>query len=491
MDTRKVVVSGVKWTTLSTIISTIVGLLRLVILTRILDKADFGIVSILTFVVGLSQTFSDLGFSSAIMYKKDLSQEDFSSLYWLQLIVFTILYALISVCSPLVASFYNESQLTILLPIILTELIMCGTGKLYETVLQKEFCFKTIAIRNIISSLLSLVVAVVLALQGFGLYSLVYSTLFNALMLNLWNFIYGQRLMKLRFHISLKSTFPLMKIGLYQTGTNVVDYVAAKLDVLLMGKFLGMESLGIYSLAKELLVKIFSIINSIANKVLLPVYAKLQDDTESLARTYLKSIKTLSFITFPILMAFGVFSDSIIDLLYGEKFAEAAPLVLILALSYLGSAISNPIGSLTIAKGRTDISFNYTIIRLMISLPVVWITSTISMTCLAYGQFFIMIPGFLLIYYMMIRVYLQISLKTYIQSFSKNLISTLGFAFSIALLLRINPFRLETSWQVLLIYGIITTIAYTFWILLFYRNDESFIGMLPQKIQLKFIKFLY
>lgn len=486
MDTRKVVVFGVKWTTLSTIITTFVTLLRLVILTRILDKADFGIVSILIFVVGLTQTFSDLGFSSAIMYKKDLSQEEFSSLYWLQLIVFTILYVLISVCSPLVSSFYNEDQLTILLPIILTELIMCGIGKLYETVLQKEFCFKTIAIRNIISSLLSLVLAVVLAFRGYGVYSLVYSTLFNALILNLWNFIYGQRLLKLKFHISLKSTLPLIKIGLYQTGTNVIDYLAGKLDVLLMGKFLGMENLGIYTLAKELLVKIFSIINSIANKVLLPVYAKLQDDTESLSKTYLRSIRTLSFITFPILMAFGVFSDSIIDLLYGEKFAEAAPLVLILVFPYMGSAINNPIGSLTIAKGRTDISFYYTIIRLVISLPIVWLTSSISMICLAYGQFFLMIPGFLLVYYMMIRVYLKVSLKTYIQSFSKNLISTLGFACCISLLLKINPFSLETSWQIVLVYGIITTIAYGFWILFFYRNDDSFITLLPKKLQLKF-----
>ncbi|MBO5465778.1 MAG: MOP flippase family protein [Alistipes sp.] len=485
MDTRKVVVSGVKWTTLSTIITTFVALLRLVILTRILDKADFGIVSILTFVVGMTQTFSDLGFSSAIMHKKDLSQEDFSSLYWLQLIVFTVLYVLISVCSPLVSSYYNEHQLTILLPIILTELIMYGIGKLYETVLQKEFCFKTIAIRNIISSILSLVVAVVLAFRGYGVYSLVYSTLFNALMLNLWNFICGQRLLKLKFHISLKSILQLIKIGLYQTGTNVIDYVAGKLDVLLMGKFLGMENLGIYTLAKELLVKVFIFINSIANKVLLPVYAKIYDDTESLSKTYLRSIRVLSFITFPILLAFGVFSDSIIDLLYGEKFAEVSSLVLILALSYMGSAISNPIGSLTIAKGRTDISFYYAIIRLVISLPVVWITSSISIICLAYGQLFIMVPVFFLIYYMMIQVYLKVSLKTYIQSFSKNLISTISFACCVSLLLKINPFSLETSWQILLVYGIITTIAYVFWILLFYRNDDSYITLLPQKIQFK------
>lgn len=483
MDTRKVVVSGVKWTTVSTIITTVVALLRLAILTRILDKADFGVVSILTFVVGLTQTFSDLGFSSAIMHKKDLSKEEFSSLYWLQLFVFIILYVLISALSPWIASFYNEEMLSILLPIVLTELVMNGIGKLYETILQKEFCFKTIAIRNIITSLLSLVVAVILALSNFGVYSLVLSTLFYSLSLNLWNFLCGKKILKLKFYISLKTTFPLMKIGLFQTGTNVTDYIAGKLDVLLMGKFLGMENLGIYTLAKELLVKVYSIINNIATKVLLPVYAKLQDDTRMLSSTYLKSIKSLTFITFPVLLALGVFSDPIINLLYGEKYSAVAPLMSILSLSYLGAAISNPIGSLTVANGRTDMSFYYTIIRLIISLPVVLITSKVSMICLAYGQLLIMFISFLLIYYMMIRVYLKISLKTYIESFGKNLLSTLGFAFCIGVLLRINPFNISTSWQIVFVYGVITLLAYVFWTFLFYRKDDDFLSLLPHQVR--------
>lgn len=487
MDTRKVVVSGAKWTTLSTIVTTVVALLRLSILTRILDKADFGIVAILTFIVGLTQTFSDMGFSSAIMHRRDMDRASFSSLYWMQLSVFCVFYLIIALCSPLVASFYREPRLTYLLPLILLELIFVGIGRFYETLLQKNFQFKTIAVRNIVLSLLSLVLAVILALNGWGVYSLIYSTLFQVGCLNIYNFIVGQKQIKLQFTLSVAKSASLMKIGFYQTGTNIIDYFASKLDVFLMGRFLGMEALGVYSLAKELLVKAYSIINGIGNKVLLPIYSKMQDSTEELARIYLKSINLLTFISFPIIMAIGVFSTPIIDIFYGNKYEEAASLVPILALSYLGSCISNPVGSLTVAKGRTDTSFYYTIIRLLMSLPVVWITSTYSLICLAYGQLFLAIPGFFLVYYMMIRKYLHVSLKQYIFSFEKNLCFVLFFSGIFYFILRLNPFNVSGSLLIILVYGLTALVLYFILLCLIYRNN-SFIIALRNKTINKFVK---
>ena len=88
MDTKVVARNGVKWTTLSTATTAIVGLLRLSILTRFLEKSDFGIVSIVMLVLGLTQTFSDLGFAAAIMHKQNLTRKEFSSLYWIQLIIY-------------------------------------------------------------------------------------------------------------------------------------------------------------------------------------------------------------------------------------------------------------------------------------------------------------------------------------------------------------------------------------------------------------------
>lgn len=472
MNYKKDLVSGAKWITLSTVITSVVALLRLSILTRILDKSDFGIVAILTFVVGLTQTFSDLGFSAAIMHEKELTREKFSGLYWIQLIVFSVIYLLMSAGSYWIADFYTEPRLIVLLPIMLLELPAFGIGRLYETVLQKKFMFRIIAVRNIVSSLLSLVLAIILALCSYGVYSLVLSTLFNAIFLNVWNLWIGQKQVKLKLVLSFRQVWSMMKIGFFQTGTQIVDYIAAKLDVFLMGKFLGMETLGIYSLSKEILMKLFTVINGIANKLLLPLLAKKQENLEVLKNNYLTSIYLITFVTFPLLIAMGAFSVPIVSILYGDQFAEAAPIVTLLSVSYLFSVVSNPIGSLTIALGRTDTSFYYTIARLVMTLPIVVLTSSVSLQCVAYGQIFLGFLGFFLVYIMMVKKYLLISLTTYIYAFLKNACVVLAFGIVCYVVVNYNPFDIASDYLNLFVYGILALSMYLTIVFFLYRNDR-------------------
>lgn len=146
---RKKIAKGIGWTSVSTIVNGLTQILRLSILARFLEKGDFGIVAILTFILGLTQVFSDLGFSAAIMSEKELTRNRFLSLFWLQLIVFVGFMIIMSLISPLIARYYNNESLTILVPLMLSELVLVGIGKLYDTVLQKNLQFKIIAIRNI------------------------------------------------------------------------------------------------------------------------------------------------------------------------------------------------------------------------------------------------------------------------------------------------------------------------------------------------------
>lgn len=201
---RSIAIKGVKWTSVSTVATVITQFVRIMILTRFLEKSDFGIVSIVNAIIGLCITFTDLGFSSVIMYKNHISSKEFSTLFWVQLMAFGILYLVLWCLSSLVASFYDEEKLITLIPLAALTVIFQALGKLYDTVLQKQFQFKTIAFRNIFSNILSLFVAVVLAWIGFGVYSLIFSTLIYAFILNSWNFIYGQKVQKIFFIVSLK-----------------------------------------------------------------------------------------------------------------------------------------------------------------------------------------------------------------------------------------------------------------------------------------------
>lgn len=420
MDAKRVAKRGVKWTTLSTATTAVVGLLRLSILTRFLEKSDFGIVSIVMLVLGLTQTFSDLGFAAAIMHKQDLTRKEFSSLYWIQLIIYAILFVIIAACSPFIAKFYDTESLVVLLPIALLDLIFMGIGRLYGTLLQKNFQFRTIALRNILSAVLSLGIAVGFAAMGAGIYSLIVSTLFHTFMANIWNFIAGQKQVKIQFVMKIKENIPLIKIGIYQTGTQIVDYLASKIDVLLIGRFLDMDVLGVYSLAKELLHKLISIINSIAVTVTTPILAVSQNDKARLGSAYCKTIHYLTLVTFPVVLAIVVLSKPLIILLYGEKFIEAAGLIIILTAWTVGVCVHNPVGGLVTATGRTDLSFFYTLIRIVINTLAVVITVNISIHAVAYGQSITSILIFFILFFMVIKKVTGISLKYFIGSFSKQ-----------------------------------------------------------------------
>ena len=415
-------VSGTVWTTISTITTSVVQLLRLAILARLLDKADFGLIAILMLVLGVSQALSDLGFSSAIMHKRDISQKEFSSLYWIQFAIFGLIYLIVFILRPVVVNFYDEPLLMSLLPLTMLDILFQGFGKLYDVLAQKNFQFKLLAIRNVISAILSLVLAIVLAYMGYGVYSLVLSSLVHTLLLQTWNFIVGQRYIKICFHVSIKPVLPLMKIGLYQMGTQILDYLSSKIDILLLGKFLGTESLGVYNLAKELILKIVAIVNSIANRVILPFFSVMQDDNAKMRQNYCKLLSMLSYINFPICLGMGAMSTIIVPILYGSNYNELAPIVTIFSFWGMFVCIGNPVGNIITAKGRTDLSFIYTIIRLFVHIPVTIILAPLGLDILAMGMVAMAVLMFFIAWYIELYKTIGLTLREYVSSFCINFV---------------------------------------------------------------------
>lgn len=469
-EAKRAAVSGVKWMTVSTFSTAIVAVLRLSVLTRFLDKADFGIVAILTFVLGLTQTFADLGFASAIMHKQGLTRREFASLYWIQLVVFTILYGVISAFSSAVSDFYKEPSLTYLLPLSLLDLVFYGVGRLYDTVLQKELRFRTIAVRNIVCSLVSLALAVVLAMEGFGVYSLVLSTLFQTFTNNLWNAIAGQKYYRLQFVVSVRESLPLIGIGIYQMGTQIVDYFSSKFDILIIGKLLGTELLGVYSLAKELALKIVLLINSIANRVLLPFFSKLQNNDAELRRIYVQVVRWLAFIDFPVCLAICVLSSPIISILYGDAYGDVAPVLSMLSIWSLFLCIGNPVGNLAIAKGRTDISFKYTWVRVVVTVPIVFITSLFSITGVAWGQVVLSVIMFFVSYKMLIYKLIKLPLKDYVVAFGDLMLMVIVIGGTFYGFVNFDLLNINNSVLQLIVYGVLLLVVYVVALLIFQRK---------------------
>jgi O-antigen/teichoic acid export membrane protein len=388
MGLLKTTTKGMVWTTFSMVIRSVVSLLQVSILTRYLDKSEFGLIAIATVFIGFTQIFLDLGLSSGIMHKQDITSKQYSSLFWLNIFTGIILTLILIAFIPLIANAYNDNSLIPILSFLSLTIFFSSLGSQHRTVQQKEMRFKYIAIIEIVCSFLTMILAVILAIHGYGVFSLVYSTLFNAILNNLLFLIiglYNDR--NIRLYFRLQDTYPFLKIGVFSLGTRVLDYFSREIDIIFISATYGKDILGLYSLCKKLIIALYNAINPIITKVLTPLFAKIQTDKSRIKNVYYNLIETLSLTNFPIYFLVSIFSTGILYFIYGEEYKEGAIILSILSVYYGKLSTGNPVGSLQIALGRTDAGFYWTIFRIVLTLIAVYIGSFFSIEGLVFSMF--------------------------------------------------------------------------------------------------------
>jgi len=309
----------------------------------------------------------DMGLTSAILHKQKISNDEYASLYWINIIFSFILFALITSLSPLISNFYEEPDLIELIPLMAISIMLSALGRQFKTIEQKHLNFKYIAITDIIGAVLGLGVGVVTAVQGYGVYALVYAALTQYAISNTIYFINGVKDRGMIFHFKYQETKPFLRIGIYQVGGQVVNYFNRDLDILIIGKFFSPELLGSYSLAKQLVMRPRQIINPIVIRVASPTLAKVQGDIFRLKKDFLKLINIISTINIPIYIGIIILAPWVVEVFYGRGFEGIITLVRILSVYLMIRSIMSPVGSLVVATGRTDLDFYLNIITLLVT----------------------------------------------------------------------------------------------------------------------------
>ncbi|WP_296315249.1 MOP flippase family protein [Winogradskyella sp. UBA3174] len=366
MSLKKEVLLGLKWTSIATVCMAIVGILKISILTRFLDKSDFGLMALIMFVLGFMNLFSDMGLSTAILHKQNITKKVYASLYWLNILFCSFLYFLLWLITPFVSKLYDQPELNTLIPLVGFVIVFSALGTQFKTIEIKNLNFKYISLIDIIAGILSLVVAVFLAINDYGILSLIYSVLLQSFVSNLLYFLLGLKKYGLLFSLNLKDTIPYLKIGVYQVGGQIVNYFNRDLDILLIAKFFSTEILGGYSLAKQLVFRPAQLINPILVKVASPTLAMFQNNLELLSSRYLKLINIVASINLPIYGLIIIFAPFVIEIMYGPGFEDIVSLVRVLSLYMIFRAIGNPIGSLVVATGKTHLEFIWNVLNLLL-----------------------------------------------------------------------------------------------------------------------------
>jgi O-antigen/teichoic acid export membrane protein len=399
MELKQKAISGVKWVTVSTVINNLLQLALISILARLLSPSDFGLMALVNVVIEFSSFFIDAGFSNIIIHKQDINHRQLSSIYWLSIATGAIIYVIIFFLSPFLSRFYNETELEPLLKLVAITFLIIPFGQQHKSLFQKELKFDTISKIEIISRIVSFILSILAALKGWGVYSLAMMVLSNSIISTILLLFKGMRSYRPSFIFSHTEIRKFYSFGFYQLGERTLNYFASQLDTIIIGKLLGASPLGIYTVAKNLIMKPAQIINPIVTKVAFPTMAKVQDNIESIRKMYVNTVRYLSSVNFPIHLGIAILAEPLTIILFGNKWIEAISLIKILALYGMIRSVFNPVGSLILALGRADLGFYWNLLSSIVTTSVIFIGSYWGLKGVAVAQLisliFLAFPFFL------------------------------------------------------------------------------------------------
>lgn len=417
------IVRGIGWTTASSVVRNLVHLLQLAILTRFLDKADFGIVAIAHLFIGFTAMFLDMGISVGIIHRQDITNKEYSSLFWLNIIFGVVLTTGLFALAPFITAGYHSQELTKVVRLICFTLFFNALGTQQRIYCQKKTYFGRLAVIETIGAFITLVVAVVTAIMGYGVYSLAYSTLAGSIFMNVTHLIIGLlKDSRLHFHFSLSETIPFLKIGIYQVGSSILDFLTRELDILIISATLGLEFLGVYNIAKRVPTAIYSFILPIVSRVFAPLLAEKQNDKMQLKSNYMRLSKALSWISFPMYLLLAAISPTVISVVFGTSYLEGVPVMMVFCLRYAFNGVNGVCGTLQTAMGRTDIGLIWTIYLIASTAIVYYITSLFGIELFLCGICALTILNVYMVWCIQFRPMVNVQLSEYLSIYSRSFV---------------------------------------------------------------------
>ncbi len=344
-----------------------------IMVTRILLPEDIGLFGIILIFMGVGQTLVDSGLGSALIWKSKPSPADYSTVFYFNVSFSLVLYVIFFLLAPIIARFYNEPQLVDLIRVLCLNIIILSFSLIQQTVLQKQVDFKLLTSVNVSGSLIAGFVALYMALKGFGAFALVFQVLVKSFVTSalLWIFNKWRPLMLFSW-LSLKELF---NYGSKLTAAGIIYTIFQYLYFNIIGKLFPFATAGFYTKAVQLQEFPVKTIGSIFQRVAFPVFATIHDQNERLKNAIGKTLRTMAFFTFPILIGLIAVADNLIVVLLTEKWMPASNYFKLLCLTGLFYPFHVLFGEILKTKGRAGWALNLEIITktiMVINIAVTW-----------------------------------------------------------------------------------------------------------------------
>lgn len=391
---RKQTVSGVMWSFIERFSVQGVQFIITIIMARILTPADYGLIGMLAIFMGVSQVFIDGGFSKALIQAKEKDECDYSTVFYINLGISILFYAILFFAAPYIAAFYNQPLLTPITRVYTFNLVINSLAAVNRTILVIRVDFKTQSKISLASAFVSGLVGIYCAYTGWGVWSLVVQMMTSAVMNVLLGFFYVRWFPLLQF--SVQSFKKLFAFGSKLLVASVISTIYDNIYTLVIGKRFPPADLGYYSRAHQFADLTGTNISGILARVCFPVLSKIQDDDVRLLTAYKKYIKMTAFIMFPVILLLSGIAKPLILTILGTKWAPSIQLLHIIPLAFLFNGIVTINLNLLYVKGRSDLVLRLEIIKKSIAFTILFISMFYSLTVICLGLVLYSLIGFYL-----------------------------------------------------------------------------------------------
>lgn len=361
--------SGMVWTALQKYSTMGIQFISGIVLARLLTPYDYGCIGMLAIFMVLADAFIDGGFGSALIQKKRPTQEDYSTIFWWNLAMAVLMYAILFFSAPAISRFYNTPILCDVLRVNGLVLFTNALNIIQRNKLKKNLNFRFLSIVTIVVSIINLSVTIFMAYKGFGVWALVSMNLLGSA---LYSFVFWVYLKwRPSWHFSWKSFKELFSFGFYIFLTDMMNNLGQKIQGLIIGKFYTPATMGYYSKAEGTEQLASHTISGVITQVTYPIYAEVQDDKIALSNMLKRFTMTLAYITFPLLFLLILCAKPIFVLLYSDRWLQCVPYFQVLCFAGLAGCLQGVNLQAMSAIGKSKTMFYWTLLKRAIGISAV------------------------------------------------------------------------------------------------------------------------
>lgn len=358
---RQKAVKGVAWTALQRYSTMLIQFISGIILARLLTPYDYGCIGMLMIFMLLAESFIDGGFGSALIQKKNPTQTDYSTIFFWNMGLSVVLYAVLYLSAPAIARFYEIPLLCDVLRVQGAILFIYAFNIVQRNQLQKKLNFKVLSIVTIVTSITALTVTIIMAWQGYGVWALVAQNILTAAIPAIVFWFYVKWRPKWVF--SWQSFRELFGFGFYMFLTQMLNQLGQQIQGLLIGRFYNASTMGYYSKANSTERLASTSISKIMTQVTYPLYAAMQDDKAALGTMIKKITLTLSYITFPLMFLLLLCAKPLFILLYSDRWVDSVPYFQVLCIAGLAYSLQSVNYQSVAAIGKSRTMFIWTFVK--------------------------------------------------------------------------------------------------------------------------------